>query len=212
MRAAAGDPHNVGVAAPARVEPRRDGPVDGERALAPARDQHHRTRAIESEAGERRPAPRRVRYRDRVAGLEHGRLRPRPKVPARLGEPQIDVSRPPSEPAHRESRIGVLLLHSRRQATVRRQPHDRSRGVAAGPDHGGGPLGGEEAAGLEHQARTHDRPADVAPPGTAVDRLGGEQVVAKIAGGKDAGLDSPSRADQYGLEMRGVLRLSLYSS
>ena len=87
----------------------------------------------------------------------------------------------------------------------RRPPDHRRRGVAAGPQHRDGPLLGEQPPDLAQQAAGDERPADVLPPGAAVDRLGRQQVEPEVAGRKQAGLDAAHGADQHRLHVRRVL-------
>ena len=73
--------------------------------------------------------------------------------------------------------------------------------VEAAVGEGGGD--GEDAAHLTQQLACDERPADVLPPRSPVDRLGGKQVEPEVAGGKQPRLDSAHGTNQHRLDIGG---------
>ena len=83
-----------------------------------------------------------------------------------------------------------------------RAPHDRSRDIAAGADdQRSGRSSVSNAPHRTPHAPGDERPARVAPPLVAVDRLDRQQVVAERVARQDLGFDAPLRADQHRLDV-----------
>ncbi len=202
--ATARDPEEIHARRPARVEPAGDRLVERERALAAAGHEHHRPRAVEPEARQRRRAPIGRRRGDRVAGIEYAGLGAEAEQRPRLRQAQIDVPHPAAQQPRREAGIRVLFLHRGRDAMPRRPPDHRRRGVAPGAQHRDGTLLGEQPPDLTQQVAGDEGPADVLPPGAAVDRLGRQEVEPEVPGREQAGLDAAHRADQHRLHVGRV--------
>jgi len=203
------DPEQIGAARSTPVEPLGDRTVDREGALATPGHEDHRAAAVQPEAREGLRAALGRGRRDRIAGIEHLGVRAEPKQAPRLGQPEVDVPYPPAEPTGGESGIRVLFLYGRGNAPPRSRPDDRRGGVSARAEHRRRPLGGEQLGHLAEQPTRHERPARVAPPGAAVDRLGRKQVVAEVASRQDTRLDPADRTDEHGLDLGCMLAQGL---
>src|SRR3989454_9794764 len=190
-------PEEIHIAQQSVLQHARDRLVQCARPLTAAEHEYRAPLCGQSEFEARRPCVHGAWWRDRISEYEDLRALPRCQPEPRFRESEVDLSRAAREQSGRESGKRVLFLERCRDARALRAPHDRPHRVPTGADDDGGPLLVQHASRGPPRAHGDQRPARVAPPRVAIQRLHRQEMKRKGVPGENLCFNAAGRSHQY---------------
>ena len=186
--------------------PRRDGLVQGARALAAPHHQDHKTVRLKIPHSTGRRAPNAGGWRCFDGGAECLDIRPDggAEVPRGFRKTEVDRARAACERARGHARMAVWFMEHGGDA-VRTSPRERdASGVSAGADDRFGAIVARQRRERTPGPHGANRGAPVPPRLLPVERMQVEEHVRELGGWQHVPLDPPLGADEGGGEARIV--------
>src|SRR2546426_1131683 len=190
-------PEEIHIAQQSVLQHARDRLVQCARPLTAAEHEYRAPLCGQSEFACRGPWSDGAWWRARISEYEGLRALPGRQPEPRFRESEVDLSRAAREQSGRESGKRVLFLERCRDARALRAPHDRPRRVPTGADDDRGPLLVQHASRGPPRAHGDQRPAGVAPPRVAIQRLHRQEMKRKGVPGENLCFDAAGRSHPY---------------
>src|SRR5438105_14675683 len=130
---------------------------------------------MQTELGARRVRVDVARWGDRISEKEHLGARARREFPLRFGEAQMNLACATREQPRGETGKRVLLLQCGRNPRELRAQHDRPRRIPARADPDRRLFFAQDATCRPPGVYRDHRPAEIAPPRSAIQWLHGQQ-------------------------------------